>query len=168
MSPCVLGTQLGTAELKRRTGFKNDFESGDTKLQEESEIKESAKQGSSKESIRKEESEMADVKEKGAPAPETTAVPSATAVNAATASKKGPGLSFRRFFTKAGVSPYDEIEWELRTASDHRRQGQRHLRAERCRSPQRLVDDRHQYRGQQISARHARHARARDRRARHW
>ncbi len=26
------------------------------------------------------------------------------------------GLSFRRLFTKLGVSPYDEIEWELRTA----------------------------------------------------
>src|SRR5438874_12830732 len=28
-----------------------------------------------------------------------------------------PGLEFQRFFTKPGVSPYDEIEWELRTAS---------------------------------------------------
>src|SRR5256884_6243290 len=26
------------------------------------------------------------------------------------------GLSFRRFFTKPGVSPYDEVEWELRLA----------------------------------------------------
>ncbi len=26
------------------------------------------------------------------------------------------GLSFRRFFTKPGVSPYDELEWERRTA----------------------------------------------------
>jgi ribonucleoside-diphosphate reductase alpha chain len=31
--------------------------------------------------------------------------------------KRAPGLQFRRLFTKAGVSPYDEIEWELRTAS---------------------------------------------------
>ena len=31
--------------------------------------------------------------------------------------KKGPGLTFKRAFTKAGVSPYDEVEWELRTAS---------------------------------------------------
>ena len=31
--------------------------------------------------------------------------------------KKAPGLSFRRLFTKAGVSPYDEVEWELRTAA---------------------------------------------------
>jgi len=30
--------------------------------------------------------------------------------------KKAPGLSFRRLFTKAGVSPYDELEWEQRTA----------------------------------------------------
>ncbi len=65
---------------------------------------------------RKEETKMAEVREKGAPAPETTAVPSATAVNAATPSKKAAGLSFRRFFTKLGVSPYDEIEWEKRTA----------------------------------------------------
>ena len=30
--------------------------------------------------------------------------------------KTAPGLSFTRFFTTAGVSPYDELEWELRTA----------------------------------------------------
>jgi len=33
-----------------------------------------------------------------------------------TEKKKAPGLTFRRFFTKAGVSPYDEVEWERRTA----------------------------------------------------
>src|SRR5947209_4965940 len=31
--------------------------------------------------------------------------------------KRSPGLQFRRFFTKLGVSPYDEVQWELRTAS---------------------------------------------------
>ena len=31
-------------------------------------------------------------------------------------SRKAPGLSFRRFFTKPGVSPYDELEWDLRLA----------------------------------------------------
>jgi len=31
--------------------------------------------------------------------------------------KKAPGLTFRRFFTKPGVSPYDEVEWEKRTAA---------------------------------------------------
>jgi ribonucleoside-diphosphate reductase alpha chain len=30
--------------------------------------------------------------------------------------KKSAGLSFRRLFTKPGVSPYDEVEWEHRTA----------------------------------------------------
>ncbi|MGA7293361.1 MAG: vitamin B12-dependent ribonucleotide reductase [Terriglobales bacterium] len=29
---------------------------------------------------------------------------------------KAQGLTFRRFFTKPGVSPYNEVEWELRTA----------------------------------------------------
>src|ERR1039457_1471683 len=31
--------------------------------------------------------------------------------------KKAPGLAFRRLFTKPGVSPYNDGEWELRTAS---------------------------------------------------
>ncbi|HJS99117.1 MAG TPA: vitamin B12-dependent ribonucleotide reductase [Terriglobales bacterium] len=30
--------------------------------------------------------------------------------------KKAPGLTFRRYFTKPGVSPYNELEWEKRTA----------------------------------------------------
>ena len=29
---------------------------------------------------------------------------------------KAQGLTFRRLFTKAGVSPYNEVEWELRNA----------------------------------------------------
>ena len=32
------------------------------------------------------------------------------------AKKKAPGLSFRRLFTKPGVSPYSEVEWDLRLA----------------------------------------------------
>jgi len=31
--------------------------------------------------------------------------------------RTAPGLKFPRLFTRAGVSPYDEVEWELRTAS---------------------------------------------------
>src|SRR3954471_22029201 len=31
--------------------------------------------------------------------------------------RKAPGLQFQRFFTKPGVSPYNEVEWELRTAN---------------------------------------------------
>ncbi len=30
--------------------------------------------------------------------------------------RKAPGLTFHRSYTKAGVSPYDELEWERRTA----------------------------------------------------
>ncbi len=59
---------------------------------------------------------MAEVTEKRAPnTAETTAAP-VTPTTAATL-KKSPGLTFRRLFTKPGVSPYDEIEWELRTAA---------------------------------------------------
>jgi len=39
-----------------------------------------------------------------------------TANNGTANKKTAPGLSFRRFFTKLGVSPYDELEWDLRLA----------------------------------------------------
>ena len=48
-----------------------------------------------------------------------TTTSSATPVqapNAGANAKKTHGLSFKRFFTNPGVSPYDEIQWELRTA----------------------------------------------------
>src|ERR1035438_1893363 len=50
-----------------------------------------------------------------------TGEPTITAASATTAAstapkKRAPGLGFKRFFTKAGVSPYDELEWELRLA----------------------------------------------------
>src|SRR5437016_8653539 len=35
----------------------------------------------------------------------------------APATRKAPGLQFRRYFTKPGTSPYDQFQWELRTAS---------------------------------------------------
>jgi ribonucleoside-diphosphate reductase alpha chain len=49
------------------------------------------------------------------PMPElkTTTVETTTA---AAPDKKKAGLSFRRLFTKPGVSPYDELEWDLRLA----------------------------------------------------
>src|SRR3954467_1661436 len=31
--------------------------------------------------------------------------------------RKAPGLQFKRYFTKTGVSPYSEVEWELRVAN---------------------------------------------------
>jgi ribonucleoside-diphosphate reductase alpha chain len=57
---------------------------------------------------------MPEVKEKDqikSPAVANTA-PTPNTVNR----KKAPGLTFRRLFTKPGVSPYNEIEWELRLA----------------------------------------------------
>jgi len=42
----------------------------------------------------------------------TQSAASNTAVN----KKKAQGLTFRRFFTKPGVAPYSEVEWELRNA----------------------------------------------------
>ena len=53
---------------------------------------------------------MPEVTEKTKKAPESAAPP--TVPN----TRKSAGLQFRRLFTKAGVSPYDEIEWELRLA----------------------------------------------------
>jgi ribonucleoside-diphosphate reductase alpha chain len=46
----------------------------------------------------------------------SAAAPSSVAASPAVPKKKAPGLSFRRLFTKTGVSPYDEVEWDLRTA----------------------------------------------------
>jgi len=52
--------------------------------------------------------------------PETVSAPASPAIPGAVQNavqkKKAPGLSIRRLFTKPGVSPYDEVEWELRLA----------------------------------------------------
>ena len=49
--------------------------------------------------------------------PETKTVTQTTAAPAPPVNKKkAPGLSFRRLFSKPGVSPYDEVEWDFRTA----------------------------------------------------
>ena len=47
---------------------------------------------------------------------EITTNTTTTSAAVAATKKKAPGLTFKRFFTRAGVSPYDELEWELRTA----------------------------------------------------
>ena len=47
---------------------------------------------------------------------ETTTPTLSTPANHAVQKKKAAGLAFRRFFTKPGVSPYDEVEWDLRLA----------------------------------------------------
>src|ERR1700722_12617541 len=46
----------------------------------------------------------------------TTVSPTVSTVTNAPTKKTAPGLAFRRFFTKPGVSPYNEVEWELRLA----------------------------------------------------
>src|SRR5437899_9143924 len=58
---------------------------------------------------------MAEVKTTGVPAekPAASAIPASTT---ASATRTAPGLTFRRVFSKPVVSPYDEIEWEKRTA----------------------------------------------------
>jgi ribonucleoside-diphosphate reductase alpha chain len=54
---------------------------------------------------------MADVTDKTSPAVNTTV--SSQGIS----SRKAPGLQFRRYFSKADVSPYDQFQWELRAAS---------------------------------------------------
>jgi ribonucleoside-diphosphate reductase alpha chain len=48
---------------------------------------------------------------------QTQSTAAATTTTSTPTSKKTQGLTFRRFFTKAGISPYDEVEWEKRTAA---------------------------------------------------
>src|SRR6202140_2154463 len=45
-----------------------------------------------------------------------SAASNAAVNNASDKKTKAPGLAFRRFFTKPGVSPYNEVEWEFRDA----------------------------------------------------
>src|SRR5256886_1404879 len=47
---------------------------------------------------------------------ETQTQTTSTTVASTPKPNKAPGLTLRRFFTKPGVSPYDEVEWEKRLA----------------------------------------------------
>src|SRR5579884_2396573 len=47
---------------------------------------------------------------------DSTATKTSSAVSTP-GTKKAPGLQFRRYFTKQGTSPYDQFQWELRTAA---------------------------------------------------
>jgi len=58
---------------------------------------------------------MPEVQQKTSPVADAKVAPASAAPNVS-AQKKAPGLPIRRLFTKPGISPYDEIEWELRTA----------------------------------------------------
>ena len=61
---------------------------------------------------------MSEVREKTASSPASPVAPASSGPASATtpSRKKAQGLMVRRHFTKPGVSPYDEIEWEHRTA----------------------------------------------------
>jgi ribonucleoside-diphosphate reductase alpha chain len=48
---------------------------------------------------------------------EVTVKTTSTQTSKSTQQKKSAGLKFSRFFTRPSVSPYDEVEWDLRTAS---------------------------------------------------
>ena len=48
------------------------------------------------------------------------------------AGQAAPGLKFPRYFTRAGVSAYDEVEWELRTASITDAKGNSIFEQKRC------------------------------------
>ena len=47
-----------------------------------------------------------------------------------------PGLAFPRFFTEAGVDPFDEVEWEIRAAVIGNERGEVGIRAARRRDSQ--------------------------------
>src|ERR1700678_3615659 len=60
---------------------------------------------------------MPEVKTTSPDSPQVTTVSPTLPTPATAVSKKtAPGLAFRRLFTKFGVSPYNEVEWELRLA----------------------------------------------------
>src|SRR5947209_20066163 len=48
---------------------------------------------------------------------ELKTTPSQVTRTQSTQTRKAPGLKFPLYFTRTGISPYDEVEWELRTAS---------------------------------------------------
>src|SRR5947199_1078906 len=47
----------------------------------------------------------------------SSAMPKTLSTNIAADTRKTIGLTFKRFFTKANQSSYEQVEWELRTAS---------------------------------------------------
>ena len=45
-----------------------------------------------------------------------TTTPQAIASTPGTAPVGAPGLEFERFFSREGIDPFDEVEWEMRSA----------------------------------------------------
>ncbi len=71
------------------------------------------------------------------------------------ASHTQQGLIFTRRFTTEGVSPYDELQWEQRTASITDQKGNIIFEQKDVEVPARLVDDRDQHCGLEVPARAA-------------
>ena len=73
------------------------------------------------------------------------------------------GIGIRRYFTRPGVNPYDEVDLGAPRRVHHELAGRLgRLRAARRRVPRLLVVQRHQHRRPEVLPRHARHRRARD------
>ena len=83
------------------------------------------------------------------------------------AQRTKPGSHFPRYFTarlEAGKTPYDEVQWETRTASIGNDKGAVIFEQRDVEVAGGLVADRHQHRRQQVFPRQAGLARARDQR----
>ena len=75
------------------------------------------------------------------------------------------GLQFRRYFTREGISPYDAVEWEYRTAAITSESGEVIFEQKNVEVPKTLVDDGHEYRRFEVFSRQEGHAGARVQRA---
>ena len=74
---------------------------------------------------------------------------------------RAPGLEFERFFSRDGIDPFDEVEWETRSAVIGNEKGAGRLRAARRRDAALLVAAGHQHRRLEVLPRADRHAGAR-------
>ena len=55
---------------------------------------------------------------------DTFSMEAENATTSATKDQKPSGISIKRFFTKPGVHPFDEIEWQVRIASIQNEKGE--------------------------------------------
>ena len=78
---------------------------------------------------------------------------------AAERQKTGGGLEFPRYFTREGSNPFNDVEWELRTASITNEKGGGSLSAGRGRDSEELVPNGGEHRGFEVFSRTARHSR---------
>ena len=70
------------------------------------------------------------------------------------------GLEYARVFAREGVDPFDEIEWETRSAVISNEKGAPVFEQRDVEDPEVLVADGHQHRRLEVLPRHPGHARA--------